>query len=194
MYDPSSIGDKTAHLLSYTFTEATEDRVCGIIKGYIEDNPKKIEELARPWLKQKKTTVSDYVKFIVEKGSKFNGLALMIFSIATKCHIGVINCDSSMWTTNASVDMEECKVLLVNRGKLIFESVEMIELKRRKMKKLKQLQRKKTRHIVLEMKKRIMSMEEMVKRKRKEMVKRKRRGVVKRKRRGMVKRKRNGVD
>ena len=72
MHDTSSVGDKTAHLLCHTFTEATEDRIHGIIKGYIEDNPKKIQELAGPWLKWKKTTVSDYVNFIVEKGSKFD--------------------------------------------------------------------------------------------------------------------------
>ena len=41
MHDTSSVGGKTAHLLSHTFTEAMEDRVRGIIKGYIEDNPKK---------------------------------------------------------------------------------------------------------------------------------------------------------
>ena len=127
MHDPSSAGDKTAHLLSHTFTEATEDRVRGIIKGYIEDNPKKTQELAGPWLKRKKTTVSDYVNFIVERGSKFDELALMIFSIATKCHIGVIHGDNSMWTTNESGDMEECDVLLLNRGKLMFEAVESIE-------------------------------------------------------------------
>ena len=128
MHDPSSAGDKTAHLLSHTFTEATEDRVRGIIKGYIEDNPKKTQELAGPWLKRKKTTVSDYVNFIVERGSKFDELALMIFSIATKCHIGVIHGDNSMWTTNESGDMEECDVLLLNRGKLMFEAVESIEV------------------------------------------------------------------
>ena len=42
MHDTSSVRDKTAHLLSQTFTEATEDRICGIIKGYIKDNPKKL--------------------------------------------------------------------------------------------------------------------------------------------------------
>ena len=72
--------------------------------------------------------MSDYVNFIVEKGSKFDELALMIFSIATKCHIGVIHHDNSMWTTNASGDIEECKVLLLNRGNLMFKSVEMIEV------------------------------------------------------------------
>ena len=43
MHDPSLAGDKTAHLLSHTFTEATEDRVRRIIKGYIEANPKKFK-------------------------------------------------------------------------------------------------------------------------------------------------------
>ena len=128
MHDPSSAGDKTAHLLSHTFTEAMEDHVCRIIKGYIEANPKKIQELARPWLKRKKTTVSDYVNFIIERGSKFNELALMIFPIATKCHIGVIHSDNSMWKTNESGDMEECDVLFLNRGKLMFEAVESIEV------------------------------------------------------------------
>ena len=128
MHDPSLAGDKTAHLLSHTFTEATEDRVHGIIKGYIEANPKKIQELAGPWLKQKKTTVSDYVNFIIERGSKFDELALMIFSIATKCHIGVIHSNNLMWTTNESRDMEECDVLFLNRGKLMFEAVESIEV------------------------------------------------------------------
>ena len=33
-----------------------------------------------------------------------------------------------MWTTNESGDMEECKVLLLSRGNLMFESVEMIEV------------------------------------------------------------------
>ena len=42
-----------------------------------------------------------------------NELALMIFSMATKCHIGVINHDNSMWTTNKSGDMEECDVLFL---------------------------------------------------------------------------------
>ena len=87
------------------FTDATEDRVRGIIKGYMRPI-RKIQELARPWLKRKKTTVSDYVNFIIERGSKFDELALMIFSIATKCHIGVIHNDNSMWTTNESGDME----------------------------------------------------------------------------------------
>ena len=124
MHDPSSVGDKTAHLLSHTFTDATEDRVHGIIKGYIEANPKKIQELAGPLLKRKKTTVSDYVNFIIKRGL----LALMIFSIATKYHIGVIHNDNSMWTTNESGDMEECDVLFLNRGKLMFEAVESIEV------------------------------------------------------------------
>ena len=128
MHDPSLMGDNTAHLLSHTFTEATEDRMRRIIKGYIEANPKKIQELARPWLKRKKTTVSDYVNFIIERGSKFDKLALMIFSIATKCHIGVIHSDNSMWTTNESGDMEECDVLFLNREKLMFEAVESIEV------------------------------------------------------------------
>ena len=129
-HDTSSVGNKTAHLLSHTFTEATEYRVHRIIKGYIEDNPEKIQQLASPWLKCKKTTISDYVDFIIKKGSKFDELALMIFSIATKCHIGVINRDSSMWTTNESGEIEECEVLLLNRGNLMFESVEMIEVEK----------------------------------------------------------------
>ena len=70
----------------------------------------------------------DYVNFIVAKGSKFDELAIMIFSIATKCHICVIHYDNSIWTTNASGDLEECEVLLLNRGNLMFESVEMIEV------------------------------------------------------------------
>ena len=72
--------------------------------------------------------MSDYVNFIIESGSKFNELALMIFSIATKCHIGVIHSDNSMWTTNESGDMEECDVLFLNRGKLMFEAIESIEV------------------------------------------------------------------
>ena len=128
MHDPSLAGDKTAHLLSHTFTEAMEDCVCRIIKGYIEANPQKIQELAGPWLKWKRTTVSDYVNFIIERGSKFDELPLMIFSIATKCHIGVIHSDNSMWTTNKSGDMKECDVLFLNRGKLMFEAVESIEV------------------------------------------------------------------
>ena len=48
MHDTSSVGDKTAHLLPHTFTETTEDHVHGIINGYIEDNPKKNQELAGP--------------------------------------------------------------------------------------------------------------------------------------------------
>ena len=72
--------------------------------------------------------VSDYVNFIIERGSKFDELALMIFSIATKCHIGVIHSDNSMWTTNESGDMEECNVLFLNRGKLMFEAVESFEV------------------------------------------------------------------
>ena len=128
IHDTSSVGDKTACLLSHAFTGATGDRVHRIIKGYIEDNPDKIQQLAGPWLKRKKTMISDYVDIIIKKGSKFDELALMIFLIATKCHIGVINCDTSMWTTNQSGDMEECEVLLLNRGNLMFESVEMIEI------------------------------------------------------------------
>ena len=181
MHDTSSVGDKTAHLLSHTFTEAMEDCVCRIIKGYIEDNPKKNQELARPWLKQKKIMVSDYVNFIVEKGSKFYELALMIFLIATKCHIGVIHCDNSMWTTNESGHMEECEVLLLNRGNLMFESVEMIEVETKMTKQLKLLQRKKTRHIILKMKKRITRVKEMVTTMMKGMKKRKR---INRRRRG----------
>ena len=72
--------------------------------------------------------MSDYVNFIVAKGLKFDELALMIFSIATKCHIGVIHRDNSMWTTNASGDMDDCEVILINRENLMFESVEMIEV------------------------------------------------------------------
>ena len=175
MHDPSSAGDKTAHLLSHTFTDATEDCVCGIIKGYIEANPKKIQELAGPWLKRKKTTVSDYVNFIIERGSKFDKLALMIFSIATKCHIGVIHNNNSMWTTNESGDIEECDVLFLNRGKLMFEAIESIEVLKLNMrtKKLKELLREKTQHIIPKKKKRIMRVEEMV-RKRKGKVKKKR--------------------
>ena len=102
--------------------------------------------------------MSDYVNFIVEKGSKFDELALMIFLIATKCHIGVIHLDNSMWTTNESGDMEECEVLLLNRGNLMFESVEMIEVENED----DEAARKKTQHIILKMKKRITRVEEMV--------------------------------
>ena len=172
MHDPSSAGDKTLHLLSHTFTKATEDRVHGIIKGYIEANPKKIQELAGQWLKQKKTMVSDYVNFIIERGSKFDELALMIFSIATKCHIDVIHSDNSMWTTNESGDMEECDVLFLNRGKLMFEAVESIEVEHED-EEVKPMLRKKTQHIIPQKKNRIMRVEEMV-RKRKGMVKKKR--------------------
>ena len=41
MHNTSAVGDKTAHLLSHTFTEATEDHIRGIIQGYIEDNQNK---------------------------------------------------------------------------------------------------------------------------------------------------------
>ena len=89
---------------------------------------KKIQQLAGPWLKRKKTTVSDYANFKVSKGLKFDELALLIFLIATKYHIGVFHRDNSMWTPNASGDMDECEVLLLNRGNLMLESVEMIEV------------------------------------------------------------------
>ena len=72
--------------------------------------------------------VSDNVNFIIERGSKFDELALMIFSIATKCHIDVIHSDNSMLTTNESGDMEECDVLFLNRGKLMFEAIESIQV------------------------------------------------------------------
>ena len=67
----------------------------------------------------------------------------MIFSIATKCHIGVIHCDNSLWTTNASGDIEECKVLLLNTGNLMFESVEMIEVEKEEDKEAKMVAEKK---------------------------------------------------
>ena len=126
MNNTSSVGHKTAHLLSHTFTEATEDRVCGIIKGYIEDNLDKIQQLAGPCLNARRQPFQITLIFIIKKGSKFDELALMIFSVATKSHIGVINCNSSIWTTNQSGEMEECDVLLLNRGTLMFKSVEMI--------------------------------------------------------------------
>ena len=100
MHNTSSVGDKTAHLLSHTFTTATEDRVRGIIKGYIEDNPDKIQQLAGPWLKCKKTTILDYVDFIIKRGSKFDELALMIFLIATNATLvlltAIVPCGQQM--------------------------------------------------------------------------------------------------
>ena len=75
-HDTSSVGNKTTQLLSHTFTEAREHRVHGIIKGYIEDNPEKIQQLASPWLKCKKATISDYIDFIIKKGSNLMSLLL----------------------------------------------------------------------------------------------------------------------
>ena len=117
----------------------------------------------------------------------------MIFSIATKCHIGVIHSNNSMWTTNESGDMEECDVLFLNRGKLMFEAVESIEVEQED-EEAKPVLRNKTQHIIPKKRKRIIRVEEMVKtRKRKGTVEKKRNGKVKKKRKGMVKKKKNGM-
>ena len=117
----------------------------------------------------------------------------MIFSIATKCHIGVIHSNNSMWTTNESGDMEECDVLFLNRGKLMFEAVESIEVEQED-EEAKPVLRNKTQHIIPKKRKRIIRVEEMVKtRKRKGTVEKKRNGKVKKKRKGMVKKKKKGM-
>ena len=142
--------------------------------------------------------MSDYVNFIVERGSKFDELALMIFSIATKCHIGVIHSDNSMWTKNESGDMEECDVLFLNRGKLMFEAVESTEVEQED-KEAKTVAEKEDPTYYPEEEEEDYEgggdgedeeEEGTVEKKRNGKVKKKRKGMVRKKRKGMVKKKR----
>ena len=75
-------------------------------------------------MKRKKTTLDDYREFISKRGGKFDELALMFFAKAASCHIGIINVDNTMWTMCKSGLKDDCHVLFLNRGKLLFELVE----------------------------------------------------------------------
>ena len=140
--------------------------------------------------------MSDYVNFIIERGSKFDELALMIFSIATKCHIGVIHSKNSMWTMNEFEDMEECDVLFLNRGKLMFEAVESIEIEHEDEEAKTVAEKEDPTYYPEEEEEDYEGggdgeeEERKVKKKRKGMVKKKRKGMVKKNRKGMVKKKR----
>ena len=48
-----------------------------------------------------------------------------------------------MWITNKSGDMEECNVLFLNRGKLMFEAVETIEVEQEEDEEAKTVAEKK---------------------------------------------------
>ena len=52
--------------------------------------------LAGPWLRMKKYNVADYKAFIGRRGSKFDELAIVIFSIVTNTHICILNEDHTM--------------------------------------------------------------------------------------------------
>ena len=86
--------------------------------------PVNTKELTDEWIKQKKTTLADYKTHISTKGCKFDELAIFLFALSTKCHVGVLFNGNTFWTTAASCSLDDCKVFLLWKGNLIFEQIQ----------------------------------------------------------------------
>ena len=71
--------------------------------------------------------MEEYKEFISKKYSKFDKLAIMIFALGAKCHIGVIFCDDSMWTTCESRNKEDCDILLLYHGNLFLNEEKEVD-------------------------------------------------------------------
>ena len=88
--DFQDTGEHTPHLLSHTFTGTIAGMMREIVTTFMEQHLKDAYKIAKPWLDRKKTTFGDYKQFIKKKYSKFDELALMLFALGSKSHIGVI--------------------------------------------------------------------------------------------------------
>ena len=114
MNDPLVNGDKTPHVLSHIFESADEKSPRDLIVVWIEKNPEAMQRLAGPWLRMKKYNVADYKAFIGRRGSKFDELAIVIFSIVTNTHVCILNEDHTVWTTCETGRQDDCDIFLIN--------------------------------------------------------------------------------
>ena len=122
--DFQDTGEHTPHLLSHTFTGTNANKMREIV---MEEHLEDAYRLAKPWLDRKKTTFSDYKKFIKKKYSKFDELALMFFALGSKSHICVIFQDDTMWTTCKSGLRDDCDIIFLYHGNLFFDEVEEVD-------------------------------------------------------------------
>ena len=98
-----------------------------MIVTWIKKNTEALWGLAADWLRMKNYTVADYNTFIGRRGSKFDELALVIFSMATNMDVCILNADNTIWTTCPTGRQDDCDILLLNRGGLNFDLVEIDE-------------------------------------------------------------------
>ena len=127
MNDPLVNGDKTPHLLSHIFEAADEKTTRSLIVTWIEKNTEALRGLAADWLRMKNYNVADYNAFIGRRGSKFDELALVIFSMVTNIDVCILNADNTIWTTCPTGRQDDCDIFLLNRGGLNFDLVEIDE-------------------------------------------------------------------
>ena len=75
----------------------------------------------------KNYNVADYNAFIGRRGSKFDELALVIFSMVTNIDVCILNADKTIWTTCPTGRQDDCDIFLLNRRGLNFDLVEIDE-------------------------------------------------------------------
>ena len=127
MNDPLVDGDKTPHLLSHIFEAADEKTTRSLIVTWIEKNTEALRGVAADWLMMKNYNVADYNTFIGRRGSKFDELALVIFSMVTNMDVCILNADNTIWTTCPTRRQDDCDIFLLNRSGLNFDLVEIDE-------------------------------------------------------------------
>ena len=91
-----------------------------IVTTFMGEHLEDAYKTAKPWLDRKKATFGDYKKFI-KKYWKFD--ELMLFSLGSKSHIGVIFRDDTMWMMCESGSKDDCDILFLYHGNLFFDEV-----------------------------------------------------------------------
>ena len=122
--EEETVGDRTAHMLSHYATGLNDELVRDIISTIIFERKNEIEEVSRSWLKTKGINLEGYTRNVSRKGVKLDELGITLFCMSVRCHVGIINCDETIWTTCATNDIEDCDMIFLNRGNTIFDMVE----------------------------------------------------------------------
>ena len=78
-------------------------------------------------VKDKNYNIADYNTFIGRRGSKYDELALVIFSMVTNMDVCILNADNTIWTTCPTGWQDDCDIFLLNHGGLNFDLVEIDE-------------------------------------------------------------------
>ena len=111
-------------MLSHYSTGLNEELVRHIVCTIIIERKKEIEEVAGSWLRTKEINLEGYMRNISQKRVKFDELGITLFCMSARCHVGIINCDDTIWTTCATNDIEDCDIIFLNRGDMNLDMVE----------------------------------------------------------------------